>query len=38
MKDNKRGFLISNNKYGLITATIISLVIAAVAVAYYTYY
>ncbi len=38
MKENKKGFLISNNKYGVITVTIISLVIGAVAVAYYTYY
>jgi len=34
----KFDFLISNNVYGLITFSIIFLVITAVAVAYYTYY
>jgi len=34
----KFDFLISNNVYGVITFSIILLVITAVAVAYYTYY
>ncbi len=38
MKDNKKRFLISNDKYGVITVSIITLVVVAVAVAYYTYY
>ncbi len=33
----KFDFLISNNVYGLITFTIVTIVITAVAVAYYTY-
>ena len=38
MKKNKSNFLISNNKYGVITVSIIMLVMVAIAVAYYTYY
>lgn len=38
MKKKKNDFLISNNKYGLITFSIVTLVIVAIAVAYYTYY
>jgi hypothetical protein len=38
MEKKKNDFLISNNKYGVITFSIVALVIGAIAVAYYTYY
>ena len=34
----KSDLLIGNNKYGLITVSIVALVVGAVLVAYYTYY
>ena len=34
----KSDILIGNNKYGLITISIVTLVVGAVLVAYYTYY
>ena len=38
MEKKKNNFLISNNVYGLITFSIVLLVITAVMVAYYTYF
>lgn len=38
MKKKKNNFLISNNVYGVITFSIVLLVITAVMVAYYTYF
>lgn len=38
IEKKKNNFLISNNVYGLITFSIVLLVITAVMVAYYTYF
>ena len=38
MEKKKNNFLISNNVYGVITFSIVLLVITAVMVAYYTYF